>query len=218
MKGCILWATTIKAKASDLYTLLSGYVEYDREKVWSWKLLASPASGEYCNQPFVIVQSLSHVQLFVTHGLQHARLPCPSLSPWVCSNSCPLSQWCHPSISSSVAPFSSCFQFFPASWSFPVSQFFASGWQSIGASASAQVPPNNIQSWFPLRLTGLISLLYKGLSRVFSNITFQKHLFFGTQLPDYKVQLSNPYMTNDHSFDSMDLCWQSDVSDFSHAV
>ena len=93
------------------------------------------------------------------YGLQHARLPRPSLFPGVCSNSCPLSRWCHPTISSSVIPFSLWPQSFPASGSFPVSQLFALGVQSIGASASASVLPMNIQSWFPLRLTGLISLL-----------------------------------------------------------
>ena len=98
------------------------------------------------------------------HRLQHTRLLCPSPSPRVCSNSYPLSRWCHPTISSSVVPFSSCLQSFPASGSFPTSQFFASGGQSTGASASAPVLPMNIQGWFPLGLTGLISLLSKGLS------------------------------------------------------
>ena len=98
-----------------------------------------------------------------------------------CSNSCPLSQWCHPIISLSVAPFSSCLQSFPASGSFLMSQLFASGSQSTGASASASVLPVNIQGWFPLELTGLISLLFNGLSRVFSNTTVQKHQFFGAQ-------------------------------------
>ena len=115
------------------------------------------------------------------HGLQHIRLPCPSLSPGVCSNSCPLSQWCHPTISSSVACFSSCLQSFPASGSFPMSQLFTSGGQSIGVSASASVLPMNIQGWFPIELTGLISLQSKGLSRVFSNTTVQKHQFFSAQ-------------------------------------
>ena len=115
------------------------------------------------------------------HGLQHTKLPCPFLSPWVSSNSCPLSQWCHPAISSFVIPFSSHPQSFPPSGSFPLSQHFASDGQSIGASASASVLPMNIQGWFPFRLTGLISLLFKGLSRVFSNTTVQKHQFFGTQ-------------------------------------
>ena len=116
------------------------------------------------------------------HGLQHARLPCPSPIPGVYSNSRPSSQWCHPTISSSVIPFSSCLQSFLGSGSFPVSQFFASGGQSIGVSASASVLPMNIQDLFPLGLTGLISLQSRGLSRVFSITTVQKHKFFGTQL------------------------------------
>ena len=116
------------------------------------------------------------------HGLQHARLPCPSPTPEACSNSCPLSWWCHPIISSSVVPFSSCLQSFPASGSFRKSQFFASGGQSIGVSALASVLPMNIQDWFPLGWTGWISLQSKGLSRVFSNTTVQKHQFFGTQV------------------------------------
>ena len=107
------------------------------------------------------------------HGLQHARIPCPSPTPGACSNSCPSRQWCHSTISSSVVPFSSCVQPFPASGSFPVSQFFASGGQSIGASAS--ILPMNIVDWFPLGLTSLISLESKGLWRVFSNTTVQKH-------------------------------------------
>ena len=102
------------------------------------------------------------------HGLQHARLPCPSPTPRACSNSNPLSWWCHKTISSSVMPFSSCLQSFPTSESSPMSQFVASGSQSIGASASASVLPVNIQGWFPLRLTGLISLQSKRLSRAFS--------------------------------------------------
>ena len=110
------------------------------------------------------------------HGLQHARLPCLSPTPGVCSNSCPLSRWCHPTISSSVVPLSSCLQSFPASGSFPVSQFFTSGGQSIGVLASVLVLPVNIQDWFPLGLTDLISLQSKGLSRVFSRITIQKHI------------------------------------------
>ena len=114
------------------------------------------------------------------HGLQHARLCCPSLSPWVCSNSCPLSQWCHPTISSSVIPFSSCPQSFPESGSFPVSLLFTSGGWSIRFSALASVLPVNTQGWFPLGWTGWISLQSKGLSRVFSNTTVQKHQFFDT--------------------------------------
>ena len=114
------------------------------------------------------------------HGLQQARPPCPSPSLGACSNSCPLSQWCHPTISSSVIPFSFRLQSFPASGSFPISQLFASGGQSTGASASASVLSMNIQGWFPLWWTGLISLLSKGLS-VFSSITIQKHHFFHGQ-------------------------------------
>ena len=116
------------------------------------------------------------------HGLQHARPPCPSPTPGVYSNSCLLICWCHPTISSSVVPFSSCPQSFPASGSFPMSQFFTSGDQSIGVSASASILPMNIHNWFPLGWTDWISLQSKGLSRVFSNTTGQKHQFFSTQL------------------------------------
>ena len=116
------------------------------------------------------------------HGLQHARIPCPSPIPRACSNTCPLSRWCHPTISSSVIPFSSSLQPSPASGSFPMSQFFASPGQSIGVSASTSVLPMNIQDWFPLGLTGWISLQSKGLSGVFSNTTVIKHQFFRTQL------------------------------------
>ena len=116
------------------------------------------------------------------HGLQHTRLPCPSPTSRAYSNSCPLGQWCQPTISSSVIPFSSHLQSFPASESFPMRQFFLSGGQSIGVSASASVLPMIIQDWFPLGWTGWISLQSKGLSRVFSNATVQKHQFFGTQI------------------------------------
>ena len=115
-----------------------------------------------------------------SHGLQHTRLPCPSLSPRACSNSCPLSRWCYLTISSSVTLFF-CLQSFPASESFPMSQLFALASQSIGAVASASVFPMSIQSWFPLRLVSLISLLSKRLSRVFSSTTVQKHQFFSPQ-------------------------------------
>ena len=116
------------------------------------------------------------------HGLQHTRLPCPSPTPGACSNSCPSSRWCRPTILSSVIPFSSCPQSFPASGSFPTSLFFASGGQSIGASALASVLPMNTQDLFPLGLTGWVSLQSKALSRVFSKATVQKHKFFSTQL------------------------------------
>ena len=124
------------------------------------------------------VQSVSHVQLFATPWLQHAWLPCPSPTPGAYSNSCPLSWWCHANISSSVVPFSSHNQSFPTSGSFQRSQFFTSGGQSIGVSASASVLPMNIQDWFPLGWTGWISFLSKALSRVFFNTTVKKHLFF----------------------------------------
>ena len=124
------------------------------------------------------------------HGLQHARPPCLSSPPGVYSNSCSLSWWCHPTISSSVIPFPSCLQSFPASGSFQKSQFFTSGGQSIGVSASASVLPVNIQDWFPPGWAGWISLQSKGLSRVFSNTTVQKHQFLSS------------------------LCWQSNVSAF----
>ena len=120
------------------------------------------------------------------HGLQHARLPCPSPPPGAYSNSCPLSRWCHQTISSSVIPFSSHLQSFPASRSFQMSQFFKAGGQSIGVSASASVLPMNIQDWFPLGWTGWVSLQSKGLSRVFSSTTAQKHSDF------FMVQLGPP--------------------------
>ena len=117
------------------------------------------------------------------HGLKHAGLPCPSSTSGACSGSCLSSQWCHPAISSSIISLSSCLQSIPASGSLPVNQFFASSGQRTGISASASVLPMNIQDWFPLELTGLISLTSKGLSRVFSNTTGKKHQFFGAQLP-----------------------------------
>ena len=128
------------------------------------------------------------------HGPQHARPPCPSSTPRVYSNSCLLSQWCHPTISSFVVPFFSCLQSFTTSGSFQMSQFFTSGGQSTGVSASASVLPMNTQDWSPLGWTGWISLQSKELSRVFSNTTVQKHQFFSGQL-FLIVQLSHPYMT-----------------------
>ena len=115
------------------------------------------------------------------HGLQHTKLPCPSLYPRVCSNSGPLSWWCHPTILSSVTPFSSCPQHFAASEVSPMSWLFTSGGQSIATSASVTVLPVNIQGWFPLGLIGLISLMSKGLLRVFFNTTVWKHQFFSAQ-------------------------------------
>ena len=147
-------------------------------KFWSdffllWKLI--------CVDLFQFSHSIMSDSL-PPHGWPHARHSCPSPTPGVYSNSCPLSQWCHPTISSSVIPFSSCLQSFPASGSFQMSQHFASGGQSIGVSASTSVLPVNTQDWSPLGWTGWISLQSRGLSRVFSNTTVQKHQFFSTQL------------------------------------
>ena len=148
------------------------YSSLERKSSQAWKAMKKP-----------LVQSFSHVmgRLFATHGLQHARLPCPPPTLEAYSNLGPSSRWCHPTISSSVVPFS-CFQSFPLSGSFQMSQFFASGSQSIGVSAPASVLPMNNQDWFPLGWTGWTSLQSRGLLRVFSNTTVQKHLFFGIQL------------------------------------
>ena len=127
---------------------------------------------------------------FQPHGLHHARLPCASSSPGPCSNSCPLSRWCHPTVSSSIIPFSSCLQTLPSAGSFPVS-FFTSGGQIIGASDSASVLPVNIQGWFPLRLIGSISLQSKGV--LFSNLSSKASVLWHTDF--FMVQLSRPYMT-----------------------
>ena len=142
------------------------------------------------------------------YELQHTRLPCPLLSPWICSSSCLLSQWCHPTVLS-------CFPLlllpwiFPSIRSFPMSQLFESGGQGIGASGEASVLPMNIQGWFPLGLTDWISLLSKGFQRVFSSTTVRKLWFFGTQ-PSLWF---HDYWKN-HSSDYMDLWQESDVSDF----
>ena len=172
---------------------------------WKTVVMSPPWSP-----PVSIYLVLSGLLLFVKslivsnslwpHGLQPARLPCPSPSPRVCSNSCPLSQWCHPTVPTSDTPFSSCSQSFPASGSFPMSWRFSSGGQSTRASAS--VLPRNIQHWFPLGLTSFISLQSKGLSRVFSSTTVQKHQFFGAQHSLYGVTITSvhDYWKN-HSFD-----------------
>ena len=133
------------------------------------------------------------------HESQHTRHPCPSPAPRVCPNSCPSSRWCHPAISSSVVPFSSCPQSLPASGSFPMSQHFAWSGQSIGVSALASILPVNTQDWSPLGWTGWTSLQSKGLSRVFSNTTIQKHQFFSTQLSSQSnsvVQLIHDHWKN----------------------
>ena len=144
------------------------------------------------------------------HGMQHNRLPCPSPIPRAYSSSCALGQWCHPNISSSVDPFPSCLQSFPAPGSVPKSQFFPSGGKSIGALASASVLPVNIQDWFPLGFSGWMSLQFKGLSRVFSNTTVQRYQFFSIS------QLSHLYMTTGkkHNFHYRDLWLESNSSTF----
>ena len=144
-----------------------------------------------------------------SNGLQNTRLPCPSLSPRACSDSCPLSQWCHPTIIILCHPL--LLQSFPASGSFPMSQFFISGGQRFGASASASILPMNIQDWFLSGLIGLISLQSKVLSRVFSKTTLQKRQSFVTQPSLWSNSHIHDYLKN-HSFDYMELCWQSNVS------
>ena len=147
------------------------------------------------------------------HEPQQARPPCPSPTHRIYLNSCPLSQWCHPTISSSAIPFSSSPQSFPASGSFQINQFFTSGGQSIGVSASASVLWMNIQDWFALGWTGWISLQSKGLSRVFSNTTDQKHQIFCAQL--YSPTLTRLHdQWKNHSLDQTDLSRQSNVSGF----
>ena len=150
----------------------------EQKQVWLPLLLFSHSVVSNCLQPY---------------ELQHTRLPCPLLSPGVCSNSCPLTQWFHPTILSSVIPFSSFLQTFPASGSFPMGWLFTSVGQSIGASTSASVLPMNILGWCPLGLTDLISLLSKGLSRVFSSTTILKHQLFSTQPSLWSN--THPYVT-----------------------
>ena len=155
---------------------------------------------------------------FRPHGLQHARLPCPSPAPGGCLNSCPSSKWYHPTISSSVTPFSSCLQSFPVPGSFLMSQLFASGGQRIGASASGSVLPMNIQSWFPLGLTGLISWCPRGSQKSSPAPQFESisslvlSLRYGPTLTSVRDYWKN------HSFDCIELCWQNNVSAFKYAV
>ena len=160
-------------------------------------------NGKRSGKPCSLLLWFSHSAMSDSlwpHGQQQARFPCPSPSPKVCLNSCPLSWGRHITISSSVIPFSSCLQSFPVSGSFLMSLLFASSGQSIAASALASVLPMNIQGWFPLVLTSLISLLSKGLSRVFSSTTVWKHLFFSTQLSLWSNPHIHTYWKN-HSFD-----------------
>ena len=146
-----------------------------------------------------------------TPWTKHSRPPCPAPTPRVYPNSCPLSQWCNPAISSSVVPFSSFPQPLPASGSFQMSQLFSLLGQSIRDSASTSVLPMNTQDWSPLRWTGWISLHSKGLSRVFSNAIVQKHQFFSTQLSSQSNSHIHTWLLENHSLDKMDLCWQSNV-------
>ena len=151
------------------------------------------------------------------HESQHARPPCPSPTPGVHSDSRPSSPWCHPAISFSVIPFSSCPQSFPASGSFPMSQLFTSGGQSTGVSASTSVLPMNVQDWFPLGWTDWISLMSKGLSRVFCNITVQNNSLVLSFLYGPTLTSIHDYWKN-HSFNCTDFCHQSDVFAFQSTV
>ena len=173
-----------------IFLLLHTFIKYPY--FWKWKkknIYSNTINHTYeiqkgCSHSILLLLLLLSCQVMSDslrpHGLQHTMFPCPSPSPRVCPSSCPLNWCCHATILSSVTLFSFCLQFFSASGSFPMSWLFASGGQNIGASASAPVLPMNIQGWFPLELTGLI-LQSKGLSRIFSNTTVQKHQFFGAQ-------------------------------------
>ena len=172
-KGLLLHCHGDCTLIQPLWRTVWRFLKKTMNKITIWS--SNPTTGHQ----FISVQFLSRVQFFATSW---TRPPCPSPTPGVYSNSCPLSHWCHPTISSSVIPFSSHFQSFPASGSFQMNQFFTSGGQSIEVSASTSVLPMNIQDWFPLGWTGWIPLQSKGLSRVFSNITVQKHQFFSAQL------------------------------------
>ena len=163
---------------------------------WVWIVLFVILSVQFSSVQF---SCLVMSDPLPPYGLQHAGPPCPSPTLGVHPNSCPLNQWCHPTISSSVIPFSSCLKSFPASGSFQMVQFSTSGGQSIGVSASTSVLPMNIQDWFPLGWTDWISLQSKGLSRVFCNTTIQKHQFFGAQ---------SSSQSNSHLHDSLTvLTW-----------
>ena len=168
LTGGLLLGTNLKRSPATLHTAAS----ISTLKLW-WKW-SNSSSVQFSRS--VVSYSLW------PQGLQHPRPPWPSPTLGIYPNSCPSSQWCHPTVSASVVPFSFCLQSFPASGSFPMSQFFESCGQSIVVSASASVLPMNLQDWFPLVCTGWISLQSKGFSRVFSNTTIQKHQFFSAQL------------------------------------
>ena len=172
------------------------------KKVSFWKLCT-------CDSHDLAVQLLTCVCSLRPQGLQHARLPCPSPSPGNCSNSCPLSRWFHPTVSSSVAPFSSRLQSFPASGAFPMSQFFASGGQSIGVSASTSVLPMYIQGWFPLGLTGLTSLLSKDCQESSPAPQFKSISSLALSLFYCPALTSIHNYWENHNFDYTDLYRQS---------
>ena len=186
---CSDWLT-FKFNSSFLAIPHDASVNFPTQISWQDKPQTKDLEVKLLNQRYVVTIRISSAHFSHSvmsdslrpHGLKHTRLPCPSPTPGAYSNSCPLSRWCHPTISSSVVPFSSRLQSFPASGSFPMSQFFPSGGRSIDDSASASVLPMNVQDWFPWGLTGIISLQSKGLSRVFSKTTVQKYQFFGAQL------------------------------------
>ena len=188
MYGCESW-TVKKAKCQRIDAFELWYWRRFLRVPWTEKRynqsILKEISPEYSLEGLMLKQKLQHFGHLMQradslriYGLQHAGIPCQSPTPGACSDSCPSGWWCHPTISPSVVSFSSWLQSFPASGSFPKSQFFASVVQSIGVSASASILPMNIQDWFPWGLTGWISLLSKGHSRVFSNTTVQKHQFF----------------------------------------
>ena len=209
---------------TDDITLMAESEEVLKNLLMKVKEESEKAGLKFSNQKTKIMASgpISSVQFsrsvvsnsLQPHESQHARPPCPSQTPGVYSNSCPLSRWCHPAISPSVIPFSSCPQSLPASGSFPMSQHFAWGGQSIGVSASASVLPMNIQDLSPLGWTGWISLQSKGLSRVFSNTIVQKHQCFSAQLSSHPTLTSIHDHWKNHSLDQTDLCWQTNVSAF----
>ena len=189
----------IKPDFKNILTILNIILAYN---IKTWKYTTHKCNDDFSQNghtyPVQFSRSVVSDSL-QPHGLQLARPPCPSPIPGVYPNFCPLSQWCHPTTSSSVVPFSPHLQSFPASGSFPMSQFYASGGQSIGVSASTSVLPMNTQDWFPLGCTGWIFLQSKGLSRVFFNTTVQKHQFFGAQLSPTLTSI-HAYWKN-HSFD-----------------
>jgi len=208
----INWATREAQKFSLyqdkwLYAILKHYCMFQTKRCCMLKVIVTSIYLLYCYKrikDFSSLLLLSHSVMsdsLPPHRLQHASLPCPSPSPGICSNSCPLGWWSHPTISSSAVPFSSCLQSFSVLGFFLMSQLFASGGQSIGISASVSVLPMNIQDWFPLGLTGLISLQSKELSRVFSNTTVQKHQFFIAWPSSWSNSHIHTWLLENHSLD-----------------